>query len=89
MSILLNLKKRPKKSSKSNGLKKQAKINKSKKSKKTWTPAHRKMQKHRKKHSVLQASKTNPGHKRENHHTESKVKIHQSLYNIIRRDNIQ
>ena len=81
------LKKRPKSHQKSNGLEKQSKINKAKKSKKTWTPAHQKMQNHRKNHSVLQASKNTPGHKA-NHHTESKVKIHRFLYYIICRDNI-
>ena len=55
------LKKRPKSHQKSNGLEKQAKINKAQKSKKTWTPAHQKSQNHRRKHSALKASKSDPG----------------------------
>ena len=59
---------------------KQSKINKAKKSKKTWTPAHQKSQNDRKKPSAMKASKNTPGHKREKHRIENKQKTHQTLY---------
>ena len=83
------LKKRPKSHQKSKGLEKQSKINKAKKSKKTWTPAHQKSRNHGKNHSVLEASQNTTGHKKvPNHITVPKAsgKTHhnQSTYIIYR-----